>query len=316
MESNTYYFISPEIEVDNKTLFVNEEYYPIKNTESIYLMGQYDINTQLISLLNKEDVLLHYGNYYGNYLGSYYPYNKRFNNKLVLKQYEKYVENKKNQKFEKLISKEYVKLIRSLLKYYNSRKYIELNVDKLEQVCNLKDINKFFDEALIKKFYFQYYFEMVNKYGWNISEREYHQEQLNPINSLLSFYYSLIYKDTISSLYKQGLDPRISYIHAVNNRRNTSLEFDISDHYKVLLVDRLILKLVKSQKLTLEMFNEKGYIKTKYLKLLIQEYEKFMEKKYTYNVGKLTGKQLIDKQINIYKKYLLESEKFIGIKLI
>lgn len=316
MKSNTYYFISPEIKVDNKTLLVNEEFYPVKNTESIYIIGEYKLNSQLLSLLNQENIILHFGNYYGHYMGAYYPYNNRYNNKLVLKQYETYTTNQKNQKFEKLISKEYVKVIKSMLRHYDNRGYIDLDKERLKRVGNLEGVKKFLDEALVKKFYFENIFSVLNEYGWEITEREYHKDKLNPINSLLSFYYSLIYKDTINSLYKQGFDPRISFVHAVNNRKNTSLEYDISDHYKVLLIDRLVIKLVMAQKVTRDMFTENGKIKSEHIRPLIAEYEAFMSKKYTYNIGKQTGKQVIDKQVAIYKKYMLDNEKFIGVKLI
>lgn len=105
MKSNRYYFIDPEIEVENKTLKVNDEFYPIKNTESIYLVGNYNINEPLINMLNKEKVILHFADYYGNYIGSFYPYQKKFNTKLVDMQYKHYYKNQKNQKLEKKLLK-------------------------------------------------------------------------------------------------------------------------------------------------------------------------------------------------------------------
>lgn len=186
---------------------------------------------------------------------------------------------------------------------------------ELKSLIDFNNISKFIDEALIKKIYFKYFKEIVNKHGWEFKEREYHQEDINPINSLLSLYYSLIYKDTLNSLYKQGLDPRISFIHAVNNRNKETLQYDISDHYKILLVDRMIIKFISSGKIKKEFFTNQGQVSNEYIKEVFKLYDEFMNKKYTYNEGKLTGYQLIDKQVKIYKNFLLKEEKLKGIKI-
>lgn len=315
MKSNTYYFESPDIHVDNKTLLVNDKYYPIKNTESIYLFGQYEINGQLINLLNRENVILHFGDFYGNYLGAYYPKSKKFNNKLVLKQYEKYVENIDKKIIETKMTKEYIKLIKSTLLYYERIGYIEIDKTKLNEAVNLTAPTKFTDEAICKKLYYDYFKEIINKREWNFEKRDTSGKSQDPINNLISFIYSLIYKDTINSLYKQGFDPRISYIHAVNNRSTTTLEYDISDHYKLLLGDRFIMQLILSEKINKDMFLDNGYLKRDAIKDVINMYNIFMQKKYKYNIGSLTGYQVIDKQIGIYKMHLLDNAKLKGIKI-
>lgn len=315
MKSNTYYFESPDIHVDNKTLLVNDNYYPIKNTESIYLFGQYEINSQLINLLNRENVVLHFGDFYGNYLGAYYPKSKKFNNKLILKQYEKYVENINKKIIETKMTKEYIKLIKSTLLYYERIGYIKIDKIKLNEVLNLTNPRKFTDEAICKKLYYDYIKKIINKKNWNFEKRDTSRNSQDPINNLISFVYSLIYKDTINSLYKQGFDPRISYIHAVNNRSATTLEYDISDHYKLLLGDRFIIQLILSERLTKDMFLENGYLKRERIKEVINMYNTFMEKKYKYNIGSLTGYQVIDKQVGIYKMHLLDNNKLKGIKI-
>ena len=64
------------------------------------------------------------------------------------------------------------------------------------------------------------------------------------MNSLISFGNSLLYSTIISELYNTQLNPTISYLHEPFERRY-SLALDLSEIFKPILVDRLILYMVK-----------------------------------------------------------------------
>lgn len=72
--------------------------------------------------------------------------------------------------------------------------------------------------------------------------------QNNELNTLISFGKSLLYTTVLSEIYKTHLDPTIAYLHTTNNRRFT-LNLDIAEIFKPIIVDRLIFTLINRRKI-------------------------------------------------------------------
>ena len=72
----------------------------------------------------------------------------------------------------------------------------------------------------------------------------------NRLNCLISFGNSMMYALALSEIYKTHLDPRIGFLHAASSRR-FSLNLDVAEIFKPIIVDRLIFSLI-----------HKGMIKT------------------------------------------------------
>lgn len=66
---------------------------------------------------------------------------------------------------------------------------------------------------------------------------------LDPMNALLSFFYTLLVHDTASALESVGLDPAVGYLHAARPGR-PSLALDIMEEFRPFIADRLALSLV------------------------------------------------------------------------
>ena len=311
---NTSLYITGEgtnVRVQEKTLFINEEYYPVNAVTDISLFGSYELHTSIFSLINQYGIICHFFSYYDNYLGSFYPQSKKYNNLLILEQYKIYCNETELERLKRQQTDEYRKQLFSVLKYYKRREYI----DFLEYRENRNE-NTLIEEALNKQIYYKYFEKMLGNFEF---EYRSYQNKHNEINSFMNFVYSILYKDILNSIYKQGLDPRISFTHAVNNRKISSLEYDISDHLKIILSDRFIIKMIRSGKLKKEMFElreDKYYLKREFINIIISEYQLFMNKKYNYNLGSLTGYQLIDETVKKYRNYFKNRDKIVSGKLL
>ena len=86
-------------------------------------------------------------------------------------------------------------------------------------------------------------------------ERRTIQPPKNLFNSLLSFGNSLVYSTVLSEIYATHLDPTISFLHELYDRR-FSLSLDISEVFKPLLSDRTILHLLMKRELNEKHFNQ------------------------------------------------------------
>src|SRR5215208_7941785 len=65
----------------------------------------------------------------------------------------------------------------------------------------------------------------------------------NRVNALVSFGNSLMYVTALSEIHRTHLDPRIGFLHTTNRRRYT-LNLDVAELFKPLIVDRVIFTLV------------------------------------------------------------------------
>jgi CRISP-associated protein Cas1 len=77
---------------------------------------------------------------------------------------------------------------------------------------------------------------------------------LDNINALLSFLYSVLTHDVVSSLEAVGLDPCVGFLHEDRPGR-PSLALDLMEEFRPVLVDRLALSLVNRQQIRGKGFN-------------------------------------------------------------
>lgn len=107
----------------------------------------------------------------------------------------------------------------------------------------------------------------------------------NNLNTLISFGNSILYTIVLSEIYNTHLDPRIGFLHTSNHRRFT-LNLDIAEIFKPLLVDRVIFTLVGKRMLTAKHFDKKTggiYLKDEGRKIFIQEMDTRLKEPSTIN---------------------------------
>jgi CRISPR-associated protein Cas1 len=97
----------------------------------------------------------------------------------------------------------------------------------------------------------------------------------NRMNALISFGNSILYSAVLSEIYKTHLDPRIGYLHTSNFRR-FSLNLDIAEIFKPIIVDRVIFSLINKSVLKENMFEArvgKVILNDRGKKIFIEEME-------------------------------------------
>lgn len=256
----------------------------IEVTRDIYLFGEVGLNTKCLNYLGQNKVPVHIFNYYGFYTGSFYPKEVNVSGKLLVKQVENYVNAEKRL----VIAKEFIEsatynIFRNL-RYYNGRgKSLEAEMEEIRILRNkIQDTNKIEElmgiEGNIRKIYYSTWKTIINQ------EIEFEKRVKRPpdnmINSLISFVNSLIYVSCLSEIYTTQLNPTISYLHSVGERR-FSLCLDISEIFKPLIGDRMIFTLLNKKIITEDDF-EKGsnfyYIKDKVRMKILKEYDERLKK--------------------------------------
>ena len=139
-------------------------------------------------------------------------------------------------------------------------------------------------------------------------------QDLNYLNSMISFLNTLVYTTVLSQIYQTHLDPRIGFLHT-SNFRKFSLNLDIAEIFKPLLVDRLIFSLTNKGEINKNSFDKKvgGIVFTeKAVKKVIERYDERLRSTISHKDLKrdVTYKSLILMECYKVEKHLIGEKEY------
>ena len=299
-------------------------YIPIENTKEIYCLNEVSFNSKLLDFLGRNNIIVHFFNYYGGYCGSFYPRNQYNSGKLLVKQVEKYKNNRID--IAKAIVKGIGNNIDEVLYHYYKHGKSEVKdcidwiredlyklVDKTESVKELLA----YEGEIWMKFYsmFQYF---INEDF--ILDKRVKRPPDNPINALISFGNTLLYTKTISAIYRTHLDQRISFLHEPSEGR-FSLSLDISEVFKPVIVYKTIFDLVNNKRIQVAKHFEKSLnyciLNDEGRQIFIESFENRIESTFLHTKlnRKISYRTAI--KLDCYKliKNILENKEFVTFSL-
>lgn len=315
MSKKNYYILSEGIlkRKENTIYFVNEKGkkpIPINKVYSIYAYGQITFSSQVMSLLSKNGVPIHFFNYYGFYSGSYYPRETLLSGDLLVKQVDYYLNIQKRLELAKLFVEGAANNILKVLAYYKIENNIKETLSELNSTNKITEIMNI--EGRIRLEYYSKFDEILPD-DFKMEGRS-RQPPKNMINSLISFGNSMMYSTVLTELYNTQLNPTISYLHEPSERR-FSLSLDLSEIFKPIFVDRLIFYMVNKRMLSKKDFNEDlncCLLNDKGRNKFIKEYNKRLEKTIKHKKLKknVSYQRLIRLEAYKLKKHILGIEKY------
>lgn len=102
-------------------------------------------------------------------------------------------------------------------------------------------------------------------------------------------------------------------MHA-SNRRSQSLNLDFADIFKPIIVDRIIFTMVNKKMLTaladFETSNNGIYLSKEGKNVFLQMYEEKLKSKITVKGNEISYYQLLESEVQAYKKFLLGDEQY------
>ncbi len=292
----------------------------MEDLHDIYIFGEVSVSKKFLEYATQKQILLHFFNYYGYYTGTYYPREHYNSGYMILKQAEHYMEAEKRKVIAKEIIEGSAKNILQILKYYISRGKTELTMilgqiqELLNSLNESMDINAMMAiEGNIRETYYQAFDMILQNHDFTFDKRTRRPPQ-NYLNTLISFGNSMIYTAVLSEIYNTHLDPRIGFLHTSNQRRFT-LNLDIAEIFKPLLVDRVIFTLVGRKALSSKHFDKKGngiLLKDEGRKIFIQEMDNRLKTTINHKrLGrKVSYRRLIRMELYKLEKHLIGEQKY------
>ena len=261
MES-VYIFSSGHLKRKGNTLvFETEEgrkHLPVENVSEIRIFGEVSLNKRLLEFLTQKGIMVHFFNHFGFYIGSYYPRESNQSGMVTLQQANHYLDKEKRLELARRIVEGALYNIMSTLKSQRSKdleKIIEniaILKDKSQEARTISELMAY--EGNAREIYYNAFNIILKNEKFRFTKRE-KRPPTNYINTLISFGNSLLYTTALSEIFRTHLDPRIGYLHETNQRR-FSLNLDIAEIFKPIIVDRVIFRLVNRSQIKEEHFSK------------------------------------------------------------
>ncbi len=324
MKKSLYLNASGTLERKQNTLFLELEtgetrYFPIEQIAEIHCFGEVNLNKRLLEYLTRQGVPVHFYNYYEYYVGTYYPREHNHSGYLTLKQAEHYLDEAKRLELARRFVQGGLQNIRRVLRYYASRGKEVADVDdavdrhltRLEEAQSVEQLMQV--EGQAREVYYTAFDRILENEDFAFESRS-RRPPANRMNALISFGNSLMYTLALSEIYRTHLDPRIGFLHATNYRR-FSLNLDVAEVFKPILVDRTILSVLAKQQIRAEHFGEElggVYLNEEGRKIFLQAWEEHLQSTFTHRRLKRKVSYRTAVRLDLYKieKHLIGEKPY------
>jgi CRISPR-associated protein Cas1 len=290
---------------------------PVEEIDNIFVFSKIEFNSDFLNFLSKNNINIYFYNWYGGYFGSFTSPGPYPSGQLVVKQVLFYYDKILRLKMAKeILHGAFYNMGSILRKHKVDANFIKRAISDLKSKASIQEIMLL--EANVRKKYYAKFNNILKSktFVFNLRTR---QPPKDPLNAMISFGNSLLYNTCLSEIYKTGLDPKISFLHEPFQRRY-SLNLDLSEIFKPIIVDKLIFYLINKKIITKKDFR----FSSDYCLLNDSGRKKFLENydrrlKVTIKHRKLkrnvSYKYLI--RLEIYKiiKNILEGEKYKSFKI-
>ncbi|WP_019419609.1 type I-B CRISPR-associated endonuclease Cas1b [Paenibacillus sp. OSY-SE] len=327
MKKSLYIFQNGELRRKDNSLYFESEsrrkYIPVEDTNDIFIFGEVDVSKRFLEFASQKEIAVHYFNHYGYYIGTFYPREHYNSGHLIVKQVEHYIDMNLRLELARTFVKGSIGQLLQVLKYYGGRRddkhfFEELimsisgHAQQINEVVSVEELMGV--EGHARERYYQAFDSIMGDPDFIFEKRTKRPPQ-NRLNALISFGNSICYTIVLSEIYKTFLDPRIGYLHATNFRK-FSLNLDVAEIFKPIMVDRLIFTMVNKKMLSKKDFDEHtdGIMLTEDgRRKFAQELDKRMQTTVSHrHLGKsVSYRRLIRLELYKLQKHFLGEQKYI-----
>lgn len=294
---------------------------PAIKVEQIVMFGTVNITTPVIHHLLKEGIDCVFCSSYGRYHGRLVSTESKFG---ILRQQQLRAADDSDMKLA--IAKQMVrgKLVnqRTILMRHNNRSnthLLEKNVRRLADI--LKDIhssntldNLIGLEGQGSALYYNG-FKQLLKYDLGFASRR-RRPPPDPVNSLLSFGYTMLRYNVQAGVNTVGMDPYVGFLHTAEYSR-PSLVLDLVEEFRAVIVDSVVLWLINSRVMTEKDFEYDDNTSNAVLlthegmRKFLRYYEERIQSKINYpRVGRVSYRRCFELQARQLARVLTGKDPF------
>ncbi len=313
---------------DYTLLFENDrgkKFLPVEATESLNVYSSIIFSSEFFKYIGGKKICVNIFDKYGELAGTFAPPESQHGGLTMLKQAAIYLDTEKRKAIAKKLEIGSLHNLRSNLRYYerhrpqgNLKEAIASFSQWITQMNEAEDVPKLLTiEARARQLYYSLFHEIIDNPAFAFTKRT-RRPPRDPLNALISFGNVFLYNRIAMEIQKTSLDIRIGFVHATN-RRSQSLNLDIADLFKPLIVDRAIFTALNRHMLhEIEHFEttEEGgvYLNKAGKQIFINELENKIYQKQTEDNQPRTYDTRIREEIQKIFRFVCHGEKYKPFK--
>lgn len=291
---------------------------PIREVERILVFGNIQISTQAINACLDQKIIIVFLSSSGQYKGHIWNLEAtNLDNEII--QYQKQTDSN----FKNLLSKAIVrgKLLNSkqlLLRLNRKRKIANVKKAIQKITSYLEDLERIDSIDTMRGYegsgaacYFSAFSDLITNTSYDFSQRC-RQPPTDPVNSLLSFGYTLLFNNVLSLIITEKLTPYLGNFHYGDDKK-PYLAFDLMEEFRSPIVDSLVLRLINSSVFSPQDFDYVPttggvYLNANSRRTFLDRFEKRINEKTAHPdlQYKVCYRQAIQLQIRRYKSSLFD----------
>jgi len=323
MKKSLYLFTSGRIFRRENTIWFEslqgeKRIIPVESVSEIEVFGELEVNKRALEFLSSHKIPIHFYNRYGYYTGSFYPREYLNSGYLLVKQVEHYMELEKRLYLAKrFVEGALFNLLRNLKRATADTEEFIREIEELYRLIEPSpDIETLMAvEGNARNYYYGALSELIKTFPF---ERRTRRPPEDEVNALISFGNSLLYTQVLSEIYQTHLDPRIGYLHQ-SNTRSFTLNLDIAEIFKPIIVDRVIFHLTNRKLLKPEDFKREAglcYLSESGKRKFVRAFEEKLSStiKHRKLKRKVSHRQLIKLECYRLIKHLIGDEIYQPLK--
>lgn len=300
----------------------NERQIPLSLVEWIVVFGQIHLSTSVIKACLKGKIPVFFVSKYGNYFGKldslefknvdflYNHINASMDEQISLQYAKKFIQAKVQNsrtmlmRWSRVYKKEITGSTLNDLQYYHNQ------IEKAESKESLR-----WYEWTCAKIYFQAFAQFIaNPFTFNERNR---RPPKDPVNSLLSLWYTLLAQTIQMILDIYGVNTQIGFFHQPKDIRSL-LVLDVMEMFRSWIVDDLVVRMTQTQKMNLTHFhidqsNEARpvLLTDDGLRLFIDQYYKtvFKQKEWVSAGVEFIKLKMVEKNMEKFKASLVQKSR-------
>ncbi len=309
---------------DFTILFENDSgkhYLPVESTDALNVYSEVIFTSNFFQFVSDHKLRISIFDKYGNGVGCFSGSSHGSLGRTMLKQAELYLNGDLRLAAAKTLMMAALHNVRSNIRYYNKKITSDTLThavsDMSESIKKINECKSIEDMMLIEARARQTYYNCFNSI---LSNEDFYftmrtrRPPKDALNALISFGNTYMYNQIATEIMKTSLDIRIGIIHATNNRAE-SLNLDIAELFKPLIVDRVIFTLVNRRMIDtknhFEEVNNGGiYLNNNGKRIFLEELRRKMHSKITIGQQMFSYETLIRNEVKKIYRLVVYGEKY------
>ncbi len=233
---------------------------PVESVDVINIYSDVVFDSEFLKKAFNSGIEINVFDKNGGMLGTFTPFRSLRSPKVTHQQLNAYFDTARRLSLAKQFVLGSIHNLRLNIRYYNKQSpsdYLDEAVKQSYSIAQKIKETESYDELLmleadVRKMYYSCFDEFITNEDFRFISRT-RRPPKNEFNAMMSFGNTVLYNLIATEINKSPLDIRVGFLHATNNRK-TSLNLDLAELFKPLVVDRTVLSLINKNLIKKEHF--------------------------------------------------------------